>query len=137
MLEKHIRGSGAGGRNGGFIMNWWSKYYSLMKQFLPKAALGICKLSASAVGSITDFCQSNNIDADIRNGGWLWVAGNSAQAGAWGLTLSSIASAGMHPFQRMGRGEIAELIGSEGLRFWGVRFKYLHSPTGTSSSRVA
>lgn len=109
LIEKDTRGSGASGRNSGFIMNWWSKYYSFAKWFGPKAVL--CKLSASAVSSIADFCKENDIDAEIRNG-WLWVAGNSSQGGAWDMALSSIASAGVHPFPTYGRKDIVDAFAS-------------------------
>lgn len=91
ILERDLCGSGASGRNAGYLMSWWSKYLSLEKLCGTTEALRIAQASDAAVDEIVSFCRTHAIDADFRPDGWLWAATNEAQHGLWRETMEAIA----------------------------------------------
>jgi len=90
LIERDLCGSGASGRNAGYLLSWWSKYLSLEKLCGSAEALRVAIASDQAVDAIPDFCAANGIDAHIRRDGWLWSASNVAQVGLWKETISAI-----------------------------------------------
>ena len=62
VVEADICGAGASGRNGGFAMNWWSKFLSLRKLCGPEAALELGERSVRAVAQIGEFCEQRGLD---------------------------------------------------------------------------
>jgi len=112
IVEADICGGGASGRNGGFVMTWWSKSPSLAKLCGPEVALQLAERAAAAVDAIGSFCDEHDIDAGFRQGGWLWTATSRAQVDAWDETLDALAAAGATPFAEMTSAEIAERAGS-------------------------
>jgi putative aminophosphonate oxidoreductase len=112
LVEADICGGGASGRNGGFVMSWWSKFGSLEKMFGADEARRLARVSADSVSEIGTFCEDNGIDADYRHAGWLWVATNEAQRDAWASTIAAARSAGEDPFEAVAPEEVARLSGS-------------------------
>jgi glycine/D-amino acid oxidase-like deaminating enzyme len=112
LIDADICGGGASGRNGGFAMTWWSKFTTLQKHCGAQAALALAKRSEQAVDDIGRFCVEEGIDADFRQGGWLWTATNTEQVDAWSATLDAIAAAGAEPFEILSRAHVAERSGS-------------------------
>lgn len=113
LLEGATCGSGASGRNGGFVLSWWAKLATLVKLFGAKEALRLAEASADAVSSIGAFCRSHGIDAHFRQEGWLWSATNQAQLGAWEDAIEVAAGHGRQPFEHRTPSEVADLAGSE------------------------
>ena len=113
LLEADVCGGGASGRNGGFVMSWWSKFGSLTKACGAEEAARLAQASADAVGKIGAFCEQNGIDAHFHQHGWLWTATNPAQAGAWENTLAKLDQAGLAPFERLDAAEVARRSGSD------------------------
>ncbi|MSQ92638.1 MAG: FAD-dependent oxidoreductase [Gammaproteobacteria bacterium] len=112
LLERDLCGSGASGRNAGFILSWWSKFLSLVKLCGEHEALAIARASAAAVGSVIAFCHEHDIDADIRHEGWLWSATNRAQVGLWRGTIDAIAHHGAAPFVELNTDDVARRSGT-------------------------
>ncbi|MDQ3733356.1 MAG: FAD-binding oxidoreductase [Actinomycetota bacterium] len=112
LLEADVCGSGASGRNGGFVMTWWSKFLSLSKLCGPEAALKLAMRAERAVDEIGTFCQQHGIDADFRQGGWLWTATSRAQIDAWQETVVALAAVGATPFEDLSSSEVAIRAGS-------------------------
>lgn len=112
VLEQDICGGGASGRNGGFVLSWWPKLSSLAAIIGPADAVRVAKSSEDAIGTIRDFCAAHAIDADFRQGGWLWTATSRAQLGAWGGLLDLCARHGVAPFQNLEAAEVAARAGS-------------------------
>lgn len=98
IVEADICGGGASGRNGGFVMSWWSKLPTLEKLCGSDEALELARASAEAVEEIGRFCAESGIDAHFRHDGWLWTATSPAQVGAWEGVLEACARAGVEPF---------------------------------------
>ena len=68
LIEKDLCGSGASGRNAGFLLSVWAKFTSLQKICGDTEAVRLSKASADAVGDVMAFCEQNAIDADVRPG---------------------------------------------------------------------
>jgi putative aminophosphonate oxidoreductase len=98
MVEADICGGGASGRNGGFVLTWWSKFITLQKLCGTEEALRLAQASADAVAGIGKFCADHGIDAHYHRDGWLWAATNRAQLGSWNETLEAAHRAGARPF---------------------------------------
>ncbi|HEY6398914.1 MAG TPA: FAD-dependent oxidoreductase, partial [Solirubrobacteraceae bacterium] len=111
ILEADICGSGASGRNGGFVMTWWSKFATLSKMCGVDAALDLARRSEENVRAIGAFCVENGIPG-FHQGGWLWAATNVAQVDAWRHTVDRIAAAGASPYQFLSRDEVTARSGS-------------------------
>lgn len=112
VVEKDICGSGASGRNSGFLMSWWSKYPSLKQRFGQEQALELCERSADAVTAIPEFCAEHGIDAEFRHGGWVWVATSSAQLGAWDTAVEVTEGDGANVFELLSAEEARARSGS-------------------------
>ena len=112
LVEADVCGSGASGRNGGFVMTWWSKFLSLSKLCGPEVALELAQRAERAVEDIGSFCQQHGIDADFRQGGWLWTATSRAQVDAWQETVKALADAGAAPFVELSSTDVATRTGS-------------------------
>ena len=97
LIEKDVCGSGASGRNAGFLLSLWAKYTSLAKVCGEDEAFRIAKASAESVSDVIRFCADNVIDADVRYDGWLWAATNDAQLGLWNDTIEAIGRHGESP----------------------------------------
>ncbi|PXX42832.1 FAD-dependent oxidoreductase [Aquitalea magnusonii] len=112
IVEARLCGSGASGRNGGFVLSLWAKFLSLAKMCGEAEALRLCQQSAQAIVDLQAFCQQHGIDAQLRLDGWLWAATTTAQLGSWDSTASQLERLGQSPFQRLAAGQAAQLSGS-------------------------
>src|SRR5262249_6542763 len=108
-----ICGGGGSGRNGGFVLSWWSKFGSLAKLCGPAEALRLAEASARAVSQIGEFCVSNGIDARFHEAGYLWAATNPSQLGAWTETIEELDRLDAHPFLVLDRDQAAARSGSD------------------------
>ena len=111
LVEADVCGSGASGRNGGFVLTWWAKFGTLKKVCGGDEAIRLARASAQAVDGIGAFCVEHGIDAHYRRDGWLWAATSGAQLGAWEETLAATARYGEDPFERLEPGEAARRAG--------------------------
>lgn len=112
IVEADICGGGASGRNGGFVLTWWSKFITLEKMCGTEDALRLCRASANGVADIGAFCAANGIDAHYHHDGWLWAATNQAQLGSWNDTLAAVERTGAHPFEEWDATQCAARSGS-------------------------
>ena len=99
VIEKDECGSGASGRNGGFVLSWWAKFGSLSKFCPSDEAVRLARASADAVGEIGQFCADHGIDAHYRGDGWLWAATSEAQVGSWDSLVDMLERHQQHPFE--------------------------------------
>ena len=107
LVEADVCGAGASGRNGGFVMSWWSKFSTLKKLCGTDEARRLAEASARGIEDIGRFCADNGIDAEYRHDGWVWAATNPAQVGDWDATLEAAESCGDAPFERLSPEETA------------------------------
>lgn len=112
LVEADECGSGASGRNGGFVMSWWSKFGALAATCGVDEALWLARQSAEAVASIGEFCRAQGIGEVFQQRGWLWVATSAAQAGSWQGVIDALDRTGEHPFTPVGRTAAVARTGS-------------------------
>jgi glycine/D-amino acid oxidase-like deaminating enzyme len=112
ILEANVCGSGASGRNGGFVMSFWHHFPSLERICGSEEGLRLAKLSVANIAEIGQFCDEHGIDAEFRQDGWLWAAVNGAQLGSWDSTVAAAAGLGERPFETLDAGQAAARSGS-------------------------
>ena len=112
LLEGDVCGAGASGRNGGFVMSWWSKFGSLLKLCGADDARWLAAASADVIDEVGAFGAGRGADVGYQKKGWVWAATNSAQLGAWARTIEAAESAGIHPFDPLTRSGISSMTGS-------------------------
>ncbi|SIT39788.1 Glycine/D-amino acid oxidase, deaminating [Paraburkholderia ribeironis] len=99
LVERDLCGSGASGRNGGFVLSLWAKFVSLAKMCGEVEAERLCIESSRVICDLKEFCEKNSIDAELRLDGWLWTATSAAQIGTWGATIAATRRRGHAPFE--------------------------------------
>lgn len=113
IVEADICGGGASGRNSGMVLPQWAKFEALRQLCGTEGALHIARASEAALGEIERLSMRRGIDAEFRRDGWIWGASCARQTGAWSGILAALDSVGAHPFQPLGREEIAALTGTD------------------------
>ncbi|EHR01016.1 MULTISPECIES: FAD-dependent oxidoreductase [unclassified Bradyrhizobium] len=112
VVERDLCGSGASGRNGGFVTSFWAKYLSLHKLCGTAEATRIAKSSAEAVLEIGAFCRDNGVNADFRADGWLWTATSPPQIGCWNVLIDELGKHNVRPFEVVDNADVARLSGT-------------------------
>jgi len=112
LLEQGICGSGASGRNGGFVLSWWPKIMTLVERCGSEEAVRLAVASEASIDAIEAFCRAHDIDADVVRRGWMWTATNATQVGAWDGVLETCARLGASPFTRLEPAAVAARSGS-------------------------
>jgi putative aminophosphonate oxidoreductase len=112
VVEADRCGRGAAGRNGGFVLSWWSKFLTLERLCGAEEALRLARMSAEAISGIDAFCRAGSIECDLRRGGWIWSATSAAQLGSWKATLERLGDLGEEPFAELDAEQAAARAGS-------------------------
>lgn len=108
ILEADICGSGASGRNGGYVLSWWTKAPSLVAMWGEEAARELICKSEEAIVQLQSFCQEEGIDAEFVRSGWVWGAVSQSHNGAWASSAEACA--------KLGVGDLALLDGDDARR---------------------
>ncbi|RKX45812.1 MAG: aminophosphonate oxidoreductase [Verrucomicrobia bacterium] len=112
IVEKDICGGGASGRNLGFVLSWWAKFFTLKKLCGEAGAIHLAHASADAVKEIGEFCDAHGIDAHYRYDGWLWTATCEPHMGAWRATIEELKRHNLRPLLELDREEVFRRTGS-------------------------
>lgn len=83
VLERDVCGSGASGRNGGFLGAWWDEIDGLAARYGDEAALAACRAGDDSIWAIGEWCERFGVGAWFRAADYLEVASSEAQDGAW------------------------------------------------------
>jgi putative aminophosphonate oxidoreductase len=113
IVEADVCGGGASGRNGGFVLTWWSKLHTLAEMADRDEAVWLARSSGEAVTEMHAFCEANGIDAHLRMDGWLFAATNRAQVGTLGEMVEDAERLGEHPFRTLTPQETAARAGTD------------------------
>ena len=113
IVEADLCGSGASGRNAGFVMTWMSKAGTLLKICGGQEGVRLLRESQAAVRAVGDFCDAHGLGGHFRRRGWLWTASNASQLGAWNETVEVLAKHGLEPFDLLESCHVVELGGSD------------------------
>lgn len=83
LVDAGVCGSGASGRNGGFLGSWWDEIDGWAARYGDRAALAAGRLSEESLDAIGTWTAANGVDAWYRPARYLEVASSPAQEGAW------------------------------------------------------
>ncbi|MCY1195865.1 Gamma-glutamylputrescine oxidoreductase [compost metagenome] len=112
LLEARECGSGASGRNGGFMLSWAAKFETLLKVCGKDEALRLLAESERIAADVADYLQRHEVDAHLRQDGWLWTASNTAQIGSWAPCVELLARHGQEPFVELPVEDVQRMSGS-------------------------
>jgi glycine/D-amino acid oxidase-like deaminating enzyme len=112
VVEAELCGTGASGRNGGVMSDWWMEVDTLRKHFGVDGA----KLLAHAVGDAADeiqsFCEAEGIEANVARAGWYWTATTDAQVASLEHMLAATEELGAEIYERVEADELEQRLGS-------------------------
>ncbi len=112
VVEAELCGTGASGRNGGVMSDWWMEVDTLKKHFGVDGA----RLLAHAVGAAADeievFCEAEGIEADVARAGWYWTATTDAQIPSLEHMLGATEELGADIYERIEADELERRLGS-------------------------
>ncbi len=80
VLEADTCGAGASGRNGGCVLTWSTKFFTLRRLFGEAEALRLVRASEKAVTDIEAFCAEHGIECEWRRHGTLFTATSRSPA---------------------------------------------------------
>lgn len=112
IIESDLCGAGASGRNGGCLLTWSAKFFTLRRLFGEAEAIRLVKASEAAVGHIAEFCRAHDIDAELRLDGTLYTATSQAQVGVLDPVMRALEDCGIHSYFSLPRDEVARRSGS-------------------------
>lgn len=112
ILESDLCGAGASGRNGGCLLTWSAKFFTLRRLFGETEALRLVKASEAAVEHISQFCKANDVDAELRRDGTLYTATSQAQAGSMEPVMRELQACGIESYRTMPPDEVVRRSGS-------------------------
>ena len=113
VLEADVCGAGASGRNGGCVLTWSTKFFTLARLFGEAEALRLVCASEQAVLDIEAFCTEHGIDCEWRRHGTLFTATSAAQLGASDAVVTALEARGVRSWQRLERTELQRRAGSQ------------------------
>lgn len=113
VLDKGPIGKGASSRNGGLLMSWWPKIGRLAAIAGEEDGRWIADQTTNNIGEMQDFLTREQIDAEVKIGGWLWTYTCSGQAEAWSSILRKTRELGRPDvFRELPAEEVARRTGS-------------------------
>jgi glycine/D-amino acid oxidase-like deaminating enzyme len=120
IVEAELCGTGASGRNGGVMSDWWMEIDTLRKHFGDEDAVRLARYVGRAADDIEAFCKDEGIDASVTRGGWLWTATNEAQIPSLEHMLEATRQVGANIYERVGGEQLEQLLGAP-LHLMGLR----------------
>lgn len=112
IVEADICGAGASGRNGGCVLSWAAKFFTLRRLFGEDEAVRLVKASEAAITEIGAFCDEHRIDAEFRRDGTLYTATSDAQVGSTDAVIAALEARGICSFERLTAAQLAQRAGS-------------------------
>jgi glycine/D-amino acid oxidase-like deaminating enzyme len=117
VLERDVCGSGASGRNGGFVGAWWDEIDGLAERYGDEAAVAACRASAESVAAIGEWCRKHGVDAWYRPARYLEVASSPAQDGALRSAVAACRRLGVpEEYRELSAGEVRAVCDSPAFR---------------------
>lgn len=112
IIESDICGAGASGRNGGCLLTWTTKFFTLRRLFGESEAVRLAQASEQAVTHIAEFCRKHRIDAEFRQDGTLYTATTKAQMGVLDPVLQELDKHGINSYRSLSTAEVQRRSGS-------------------------
>lgn len=112
IVEADICGAGASGRNGGCMLPWSTKFFTLQRLFGLDEAIRLVRASEQAIEDIDIFCQQHAIECGLRRDGTLLTATSSAQVGSTDAVVAALQQHGINTFEKLPRDEVTRRAAS-------------------------
>ncbi|MDB5956359.1 FAD-dependent oxidoreductase [Ramlibacter sp.] len=112
LLEADVCGAGASGRNGGCVLTWSTKFFTLRRLYGEAEAVRLVQASEQAVLDIEAFCRDHAIDCEFRRDGTLYTASAPAQIGASDAVMGALQACGISSWHRLPVAEVQRRAGS-------------------------
>jgi putative aminophosphonate oxidoreductase len=112
LVEADLCGAGASGRNGGCVLSWSGKFFTLCRLFGEQEAVRLVRESEAAVGHIGAFCREHQIDCEFRMDGTLYTATNRVQLHGMDQVIAALQRHGVNSWQHLPPHEVARRAGS-------------------------
>jgi len=112
IIESDLCGAGASGRNGGCLLTWSTKFFTLRRLFGEAEAVRLVKASEAVVDHIGNFCHEHKIDAEFRQDGTLYTATTRAQLGVLDPVLQELQRQGISSYHELPDAEVQRRSGS-------------------------
>ena len=112
VLEADICGGGASGRNGGCVLSWATKFFTLQRLFGEAEAVRLVQASEDAIESIGRFVRTHRIDCDFRADGVLYTATAKAHLGGLDAVLGALEARGLNSYASRSREDVVSMAGS-------------------------
>ena len=112
IVESDLCGAGASGRNGGCLLTWSAKFFTLRRLFGEAEAIRLVKASEAVVDHIAGFCRAHGIDAELRQDGTLYTATSHAQVGTLDPVMQALEGCGITSYYALPPEEVARRSGS-------------------------
>ncbi|AMP03145.1 FAD-dependent oxidoreductase [Collimonas pratensis] len=112
IIESDLCGAGASGRNGGCLLTWSTKFFTLRRLFGETEAIRLVKASEAVVEHIGNFCREHKINAEFRQDGTLYTATTRAQQGVLDPVLDELQRHGISSYHSLPDAEVQRRSGS-------------------------
>ena len=112
VLESDTCGAGASGRNGGCVLTWSTKFFTLRRLFGEAEAARLVQASEKAVTDIEAFCTEHGIECEWRRHGTLFTATSQAQLGTSDAVIAALESSGINSWQKVPLPQLQRQSGS-------------------------
>jgi glycine/D-amino acid oxidase-like deaminating enzyme len=112
LLEADLCGTGASGRNAGFVMDYWHRAEPLQARIGFDRAKWLLDACARDVLELGTFCDEHGIDAEYSASGWLWASRTPSGIGSWTPVIDAMTRFGAEPWREVPRDEVQRLTGS-------------------------
>ena len=112
IIESDLCGAGASGRNGGCLLTWSAKFFTLRRLFGEAEAIRLVKASEAVVQHIADFCRDRGIDAELRQDGTLYTATSQAQIGSLDPVMQGLQACDIESYFTLPPEEVVRRSGS-------------------------
>lgn len=112
LLESDLCGAGASGRNGGCVLTWSTKLFTLLRLFGEAEAVRLVRASEQAVDDIDAFVREHAIDCEWRRDGTLFTATSGAQLGASDAVVDALRARSVSSWHKLELADVQRRAGS-------------------------
>ncbi len=112
VVEAELCGTGASGRNGGVMSDWWMEIDTLLKHWGREDGTRLAEFVGRSADEIEAFCKQEGIDANVARGGWYWTATSEPQIESLEHMLEATRAVGSDVYQRIEGEELQERLRS-------------------------
>jgi glycine/D-amino acid oxidase-like deaminating enzyme len=112
VVEAELSGTGASGRNGGVMSDWWMEIDTLVKHFGREDGPRLARYVGNAADDVEAFCRNEGIEANVTRAGWLWTATSEAQIASLHHMHDATNAVGADVYELVGGDELEARLGS-------------------------